>query len=110
MPAITRWSRRTECSGRAPCAASCSRRSSGSSGARSMLREPVELPGAQQHDQLAAAAVEADARDAALLHVDAPAGEVVDDLREVGLVADDEDALVRMQQLERVLRAEALAQ
>src|SRR5262245_45448353 len=82
----------------APASASSKRRAvistSGSSGTPSMLREPVELPGAQQDDQLAVPAVEPDARDPALLHVDGPAGQVVHDLREVRLVADDEDALV----------------
>ena len=51
--------------------------------------------------------------DAALLEVDARAGEVVDDLGEVGLVADDEHALVRTgggQQLERVGDVEAREQ
>ena len=56
--------------------------------------DPLELARAQQHDQLAARAVEAHGGDAALLEVDPPAGEVVDDLGEVGLVADDEHALV----------------
>src|SRR5436190_19596536 len=98
----------------APASASSSRRAvistSGSSGTPPMLREPVELPGTQQHDQLAAVAVEPHARDAALLHVDPATGQVVHDLGEVRLVADDEDPLVGVQQLERVVRGEALAQ
>src|SRR3954447_12404039 len=98
----------------APASASSSRRAvistSGSSGTRSMLREPVELPGPQQHDQLAARPVHPHACDAGLLHFDAPAGEVVDDLRQVGLVPDDEDPLVVVQQLARIVGGEALTQ
>src|SRR4051812_44975980 len=56
--------------------------------------DAVGLARAQQHDELAAGAVEPDARDPALLEVDAPAGQVGDNLAEVGLVADDEHALV----------------
>src|SRR5690349_13598216 len=94
----------------APASASSRRRAvistSGSSGTPPMLREPVELPGAQQDDQLGVAAVEPEAGDPALLHVDLPAGEVVHDLRDVRLVADDEDPLVGVQQLERVVGGE----
>src|SRR6476660_2224016 len=98
----------------APASASSNRRAvistSGSSGTPTMLREPLELPGTQQHDQLAAAAVNPQAGDAALLHIDLRAGQVVHDLREVRLVADDEDPLVGVQKLQRVVGGEAHAQ
>ena len=45
--------------------------------------------------------VEPDRGHAALLEVDARAGEVVHDLREVGLVPDDQDAVVRAGRLEQ---------
>src|SRR3954453_19030947 len=57
--------------------------------------DPVDLARSQQHDELAAGAVEADSRDAALLEADAPARQVVDDLAEVRLVPDDQHALGR---------------
>ena len=83
-------------------------------GAQSRVtRERLELARAQQHDQLGAGAVEADRGDRALLEVDAPAGEVVDDLRERRLVADDEHAgavVVAVHELERVLALEAVAE
>src|SRR6476620_5244629 len=95
----------------APASASSSRRAvistSGSSGTPPMLREPVELPGTQQHDQLAVAALEPEARDAALLHVDLRAGQVGHDMGEVRLVPDDEDPLVGVHQLECIVGAEA---
>src|SRR4051812_40558807 len=101
----------------APRSASSSRRAvistSGSSGMPSRLgsvgADPVELARAQQHDQLALA----DRRDPALLQVDAAPRDVVDDLDEVGVVADDEDPLLvagREHQLARVAGVEALAQ
>src|SRR3954447_14411609 len=80
---------------------------------RSASADPVGLTRAQEHDELTARAVEADAGDPALLEVDAPAREVVDDLAEVGLVADDEHALVgarRAHQVERRLPVEALGE
>src|SRR4051795_10416259 len=70
--------------------------------------DPVGLARAEEHDELAAGAVEPDASDAALLEVDAPAGEVVDDLAEVGLVADDEHALVRVGRAHEVERRGAV--
>src|SRR3954454_13729670 len=73
--------------------------------------DPVGLARSQQRDELAAGAVEPDAGDAALLEVDAPAGQVVDDLAEVGLVADGEHALVRAggpHEVERGRAVEAL--
>ena len=54
-----------------------------------------------------------DRGDAALLEVDPAAGEVVDDLRERRLVADDEHArvaVVGVQQLERVVAVEAVGE
>src|SRR3954466_13804291 len=47
---------------------------------RSASADSVGLTRAQEHDELTARAVEADAGDPALLEVDAPAREVVDDL------------------------------
>src|SRR5512133_4104790 len=73
----------------------------------------LELTRAQQHDQLPARAVEAHGGDAALLHVDAPPGEVVDDLGEVRLVADHQHALFEPgggEQLQRGLAVEARGQ
>ena len=53
--------------------------------------DALELARPQQREQLAARAVQPDAGDPALLEVDLGAREVVDDLREVRVVADDED-------------------
>ena len=55
--------------------------------------------------------LDADRRDAALLEVDPPAGEVVHDLRERRVVADDEHArvvAVGISELERVVAVEAV--
>src|SRR5205814_192741 len=74
------------------------------------LSNPVEFARAHHDDELCARAVEPDGSDAALLEVDPRAGEVVDDLAEVGLVADDEDAPVAAggrHQLQRVVAVEA---
>ena len=72
--------------------------------------DPHELARTQQRDELAAGAVETHRGDAALLEVEARPGEVVDDLGEVGLVADDQHALVGPgdgQQLASVVDIEA---
>src|SRR3954465_674933 len=102
----------------APASASSSLRAvistSGSSGTppmlRSGLREAVDLARAKQHHQLAAGAVDPDAGHAALLHGDLRTREVMDDLGEVGIVADHQHALVGGQQLERVVGGDPLAQ
>src|ERR671928_1242264 len=75
--------------------------------------DPVELAGAQQHAQLAAGALQAHRGQAALLEGDPGAGEVVDDLAEVRLVADHEHALVGPgggHERQRVVAIEALRQ
>src|SRR3954454_24095403 len=73
----------------------------------------IELTRAQERDELAARAAEPHGRDAALLEVDPPARQVVDDLAEVGIAADDEHALVGAggrHQLERRAAVEALGE
>ena len=77
-------------------------------------RDRLELARAQQHEQLAApVALEPDGGDAALLEVDGRTREVVDDLREGRVVADDEDAValaVLREQVARDALVEVLAQ
>ena len=70
------------------------RQALGPSAAPSAAHDPRDLARAQEHEQRAAPPVEAHRRDAALLQVDARAGEVVQDLLEVGVVADEQHALV----------------
>src|SRR3954449_10792201 len=98
---------------RAPAYRHPVRRRTGSEALTRCSADPVGLARPQQDDELAAGAVEPDPRDAALLEVDAPARQVVDDLAEVGLVADDQHALVRAggaHEIERRPPVEALAQ
>src|SRR4051794_29600306 len=76
-------------------------------------RERLELARAQHHDQLALGALDADRGDRALLEVDPRAGEVVHGLREIGVVADDQDArvgVVAAEQLERVAGLEPVGE
>ena len=60
--------------------------------------QPVDLARPQEHEQLPRA-VEAHRRDAALLELDPPAGEVVHHLGEIRLVADDEHAVAGRREL-----------
>src|SRR5262249_33650952 len=79
---------------------------------RAAPADAIELARAQERDEHAAGALHPHRGDARLLHVDAPAREVVDDLREVGLVAHHEDALLggRGQQLQGAGGVEAARQ
>src|SRR4051794_11467993 len=75
--------------------------------------DAVQFPRTHEGHELAAAAFGPDPRDAALLELHAGARQVMDDLRQVRVVADEENpALVPggEQQLLRVARVESLAQ
>src|SRR3954451_15784685 len=94
-PAATTCSGRSSrsCGGRLGPAGRRRRAGSAAGPASSRRPEAVQLAGAQQDEELPAAAFEADPGDPALLELDPRARQVMHHLHEVRVVADEQRAL-----------------